>query len=334
MKTFLIIDTWNLLARAKFASKSSMSSTYNRWAHNSKDDIQFESIGYCLHFVLTALLYAVKKFNPSHIVFACEGKSWRYAIYEPYKRNRKELNALKTDKEKEDDKLMSDAFNEFITFLDMNTNVTVIRHKNCEADDMIAGWVLQHKNDKNIIISGDTDFIQLLDENTVLWDGVNRRLYTDTQIINESLKKTGKNTENESLNPKYELFKKIIRGDSSDNIFSAYPKVRETNIKKAFADMHTKGYEWNNFMLARWQDHNGIEHQVKDCYNRNEQLIDLTKQPDDIKVEIEKTVVSAQNLGKQNKNIGFAFLKFCGKYELNEIGKNSKEYIDFLSKKY
>ena len=83
--------------------------------------------------------------------------------------------------------------------------------------------------------------------------------------------------------PQWLLFEKCIRGDSSDNVFSAYPKVRKNKLEEAFKDRQNKGFAWNNLMLQRWVDHNGEEHRVLEDYERNRRLIDLTQQPDDIK---------------------------------------------------
>ena len=65
-----------------------------------------------------------------------------------------------------------------------------------------------------------------------------------------------------------------MRGDSADNVFSAYPKVRKNKLEEAFADRENQGFVWNNLMLQRWTDHNGVEHRVKECYERNKKLID------------------------------------------------------------
>ena len=72
--------------------------------------------------------------------------------------------------------------------------------------------------------------------------------------------------------PNYQLFKKCMRGDPTDNVFSAFPGVREKGTKnkvglvEAFADKDTKGFNWNNMMLQRWTDHEGKEHRVLDDY--------------------------------------------------------------------
>ena len=66
-----------------------------------------------------------------------------------------------------------------------------------------------------------------------------------------------------------------MRGDTADNVFSAYPGVRtkgtktKVGLQEAFADRDSKGYSWNNMMLQRWGDHEGFEHRVIDDYQRN-----------------------------------------------------------------
>lgn len=130
-----------------------------------------------------------------------------------------------------------------------------------------------------------------------------------------------------------------MRGDSSDNVFSAYPGVRKKGTKnkvgllEAYADRKTKGYNWNNLMLQRWVDHNEIEHRVLDDYERNVTLVDLSAQPDDIK-QIIATTIAENSVTKNISQIGVKFLKFCGKYELNRMSENAQQFAEILSSEY
>ena len=96
--------------------------------------------------------------------------------------------------------------------------------------------------------------------------------------------------------PDWILFEKCVRGDPSDNIFSAYPGARtkgsknKTGIREAFEDRGTAGYDYNNFMLQRWVDHEEVEHRVKDDYERNRVLIDLRAQPEEYRQKMFETV--------------------------------------------
>jgi len=139
--------------------------------------------------------------------------------------------------------------------------------------------------------------------------------------------------------PQWILFEKCMRGDPTDNIFSAYPGVRTKGSKnkigltEAFADQHKKGYAWNNLMLQRWTDHNGVEHRVLDDYERNRVLVDLTAQPAEIKAKIAETI-AANAVKKSRPMVGAQFLKFCGKYELNRLSEQSQSFSEFLGAEY
>lgn len=130
-----------------------------------------------------------------------------------------------------------------------------------------------------------------------------------------------------------------MRGDPSDNIFSAFPGVRtkgsskRIGLEEAFADRENKGFNWNNMMLQRWVDHNGEEHRVLDDYERNRILVDLTAQPENIKKLITDTI-STNSIVKSVPQIGTKFLKFCGKYDLKRISENAQTHVDFLTRSY
>ena len=129
-----------------------------------------------------------------------------------------------------------------------------------------------------------------------------------------------------------------MRGDSSDNVFSAYPGVRTKGTKKkvglqeAFADRESKGYNWNNLMLQRWVDHDGNEHRVVDDYNRNVQLCDLTAQPDDIREKIKATISSASK--KEIEQVGLKLIKFCAKWDMQRIADSPESYAEPLNARY
>ena len=135
------------------------------------------------------------------------------------------------------------------------------------------------------------------------------------------------------------LFEKCMRGDVSDNVFSAYPGVRTKGTKnkvglmEAFEDRHKRGFTWNNLMLQRWVDHNGLEHRVLDCYNRNVMLCDLTAQPDDIKQKMADTISTA-SVSKNQSQIGMHFLKFCGRHNLIKLSEQATQYAEIFSARY
>jgi hypothetical protein len=134
--------------------------------------------------------------------------------------------------------------------------------------------------------------------------------------------------------PKWLLFEKCIRGDSSDNVFSAYPKVRVNKLQEAFKDRESQGFAWNNLMLQRWVDHHGEEHRVKDDYERNRQLIDLAAQPSDIKDKIFGTIKDNIDKEKNVEQVGIRLLKFCQLYDLKKISDQAQQYAEPLNARY
>jgi hypothetical protein len=97
--------------------------------------------------------------------------------------------------------------------------------------------------------------------------------------------------------------------------------------------MGKKGFSWNNLMLQRWTDHNGVEHRVLDDYERNRKLVDLTAQPDHVKTMIAETI-AAGSVALDRPMIGAQFLKFCGKYELNRVSEHATSFAEWLSAGY
>ena len=130
-----------------------------------------------------------------------------------------------------------------------------------------------------------------------------------------------------------------MRGDTSDNIFSAYPGVRKKGSKnkvgliEAFADRHNRGFDWNNLMLQRWVDHEGNEHRVLEDYERNRMLVDLTQQPDEIKQALNETIDTVVNKDPV-QNVGLHFMRFCGVWDLQRISTSVPEHAEYLNAKY
>ena len=140
--------------------------------------------------------------------------------------------------------------------------------------------------------------------------------------------------------PEWLLFEKCMRGDSGDNVFSAYPGVRKKGTKhkvgliEAFEDRKSKGWAWNNLMLQRWLDHEGVEHRVLEDYNRNVLLCDLNAQPDHVKQLIDETIQDAIEKEKDISQVGIRLMKFCSQFELVKISEQASKYAEPLNAKY
>jgi 5'-3' exonuclease len=294
-----------------------------------------------MHITLSSIKKAWTDFNADHVVFCLEGRSWRKDFYEPYKRNRKEHRDAMTEIQQEEDQVFWEIFDEFKNFVTEKTNCTVIRNRQLEADDLIAGWVQNHPNDNHVIISTDGDFAQLVAPNVKQYNGVSNVTMTHEGYFDDKGKKVIDNKTKEEKpapDPKWLLFEKCVRGDTSDNVFSAYPGVRKKGTKnkvgllEAFDDKESKGYNWNNLMLQRWVDHNGNEHRVLDDYNRNVVLCDLSAQPSNIRLEIFQTLGEVET--KDIKQVGMRLMKFCAKWDLQRIADQAVAFAEPLNAKY
>lgn len=325
--TYILVDTANTFFRAR---------------HVVRGDIN-DKIGMSLHVILNSVRKAWKDFNGSHVVFCLEGRSWRKDHYAPYKRNRQEARDALSPKDAEEDKVFWETFDDFKEFIHEKTNCSVLQHPQLEADDLIAGWIQSHPDDDHVIISTDGDFAQLISPRVRQYNGVSGVTITHEGYFDEKGKSViDKKTGNPKTAPEPEwlLFEKCMRGDTSDNIFSAYPGVREkgtknkVGLREAFADRNSKGYNWNNLMLQKWVDHEGVEHRVLDDYMRNVKLCDLTAQPDEIK-QLIKDTISAE-IGKQKNiaQVGIRLIKFCSTYDLVKVSEQAESYAHPLNARY
>jgi len=326
-QTFIHVDTANTFFRAR---------------HAVKGELEIK-IGMSLHVTFNSVKKAWKDFNGSHVIFHLEGRSWRKDHYAPYKRNRAVARAAHNEKEAEEERVFWETFDQFKTFVSEKTNCSVLQHQQLEADDLIAGFIQAHPNDNHVIISTDGDFAQLIAPNVSQYNGVSEVTtkhtgYYDAKGKRVVDKKTG--MIKLAPNPEWLLFEKCMRGDTSDNIFSAYPGVRtkgtknKVGLEEAFEDRNTKGYNWNNLMLQKWVDHEGVEHKVLDDYLRNKNLCDLSAQPPEIRKIIDETVRLETQKGKDISQVGVRMMKFCASYDLVKITENIQQYVDPFNARY
>jgi 5'-3' exonuclease len=325
---YVLIDTANMFFRARHT------------AFRASDP--WEKVGVALHTTLMSANKVVKRFEADHVVFALEGRSWRKDHYKPYKANRAVARAALTETEAEEDKMFWETYDNLTKYLSERTNCSVIRCPTAEGDDIIARWITLHPQDEHIVISSDTDFVQLLAANVKQYNGITDELITTEGIYDAKGRPVvdKKTKEPKQIpDPAWLLFEKCMRGDTSDNVFSAFPGVRtkgtknKVGLQEAFADRTTKGYNWNNMMLQRWTDHNGEEHRVLDDYERNRQLIDLTHQPQAVKDTVDLAIIE-QISHKDIGQVGVRFMQFCGKYDLVRCSENAEGFGRWLNETY
>lgn len=232
MKKILLLDANNLIYRARYSAK------YAR-----------EGDAAIVYSFFRSLRPLIEKFEPDTCYFVRDGApSDRLDILPEYKKNRvrEHDNDFFTQK-KEIEELVDSSF-----------PIVVCRDAALEADDLIAYLVLEtHKHDECVIISSDTDFVQLLQE------------HNNCQLYNPITKKM-------RLAPEYDyLTWKSLRGDGSDNI-SGIPRVGDKTAAKLALDEKE---------LRSFLNKNEIN---KEIYERNRSLIKFRNPKDKSKIFIGK----------------------------------------------
>lgn len=301
---YLVFDISNLLYRTFFVQRNEDDNTL---------------AGLATHTALVTLNKYFKQFKPDRVVMAFDRSSWRKEYTaskkcvskKPYKGNRrKDMSPAQQAKYQR----FLNHLNEFESLISKHTTIITLHEDKMEADDMIAGFVQIYSSDEDeiIIVSSDADMLQL-------------KRHPNVKIFSPA---TGKEVSLEEYDddPDLFMFIKCMRGDDSDHVQSARPRVSKTRLLKAFKDP----FERVQLMKETWSDHRG-EFLVEDLYKENQLLMDLEKQPKKIRAKILTSVEEAVNK-KREFSLWF-IMKFIGKYELNKIKENIDHYLPLLSKR-
>ena len=153
----------------------------------------------------SVLLKVIKNLQPDYIICAFDvaGGTFRDKIYDDYKAGR-----VKPDQE---------FYNQIPKIKEVvkALNIPIVEQKGFEADDVIGTLVSQSKvksqKSKVIIVTGDLDALQLVDENTSVY--TLRKGIKDTVVYDEKAVQ-----ERYGLKPEQIIDFKGLRGDPSDNI--------------------------------------------------------------------------------------------------------------------
>ena len=311
MQKILVFDISNMLYRTFFVNKM-------------KHSVE-ESAGLAHHAALITLNKYFRNFKPHKVVMTFDRSSWRKAYTadelcisgKPYKGNRRQNM---TPAEKEMFAKFTRHLDDFEDMMKRQTSVICLAADGLEADDLMAGVAQMFEGDEIIVVSADKDLIQLMRNPMVkLIDpatGKDRRLYLNEEYDGDV---------------DYFMFMKCIRGDTGDNVQSAFPGVRKTRIKKAYDD----SFEQVNLMNESWSigDKGTDDYKefiVKELFEENKLLMDLEAQPDVIRDRIVSTI--EEGFGDPGSYSHFHFLKFLGKYELKKIAEQVDNFVPMLSR--
>lgn len=302
MSKYLIIDGSNFLYR-------------NFFAHPNENDITIAGLAH--HSALVTMHKYFREFNPDKIIMVFDRPSWRknYTASEAclsqkkYKGTRRQ--SMTPAQQEKFMKFVSHV-EEFEQILKEHTAIWVLAEPLLEADDLMARFAQRFPKDKKIYMTTDNDMLQLF-------------RYPNVTIY-DPIKGKNKDLAEYDNDPEYFLFQKCIRGDTGDNVMSAFPGVRATRIKKAFTDP----FERVQLMNEVWTGVDGREHVVKHIFEENQLLMDLECQPDILIKKMDKTI--DDEMASETKFSYFHFMRFCGKYELKKVAERVDQYVGMLSK--
>ena len=266
-------------------------------------------------------------FRPDDVVVCFDTTSWRKewtkdlskcVTNKKYKGFRR---AEQTPKQKELFRMLDEHIDEFAAMLAKMSSILVLRRDLLEGDDLIAAYVQMHRDDANIVISGDKDMMQLL-------------RYPGVQVINPADSEP-RTLDDYEGNADIFMFEKCIRGEAkaNDNIQSSYPRLLKTKMFKAFDDPFIRENIMNHTFIQHEElpdgSHGDVEYTTRDLFNENVILMDLRRQPKVIKKLMVKTVLAAkENRGKYNH---IRFLQFCSRHDLENILTRVEEFVPLLT---
>lgn len=148
----------------------------------------------------TMLIKLISNEKPDELAVAFDLKAptFRHKMYDKYKANRKGMP--------DELAVQLPLLKNLLTAM----NIAVVEKEGYEADDVI-GTIAKRHNGQTLIVTGDRDSFQLIDENISVM--FNKRGITEVQLL------TDKNiVEFFELTPKQVIDYKALAGDSSDNI--------------------------------------------------------------------------------------------------------------------
>jgi len=309
LKKLFIIDGYAILYRAHYALiRNPLITSYG--FHTS-----------ALFGFTNQLIKIIKDENPDYLVCAFDSKekTFRHKIYSDYKANRPEMPE---ELQKQIPHLWE--------LLD-GMNIPVLRKPGYEADDII-GTVTESVLDKKIqsyIVSGDKDFMQLINDKVFLYTPGKRNSAPDIYDKDGVIKKWG-------LPPEKIIDLLALMGDSSDNV----PGVAGVGVKTAVKLLK----EYDNIesvldnapKISNKRVHNGLIN-GRDKAFLSKELVTIIKDVD-VDTNVENFLLKSfdqEALGKKFEELEFyALLKYLAIDAPEKITKKEeKNYQTILDLK-
>ena len=180
---------------------------------------------------LKSIGYAIRQVEPTRVIVTFDGKGGsknRKKIYGEYKANRAKsklrINRAYNEMMNEEEERES-MKRQYVWLMDMLSYlpVTTMIYDGVEADDTMAYITtnLLKEDEQAVIMSTDKDFLQLVDEKTIVWSPTKKKIYNQNRIKEEF-----------GMDSKNLLLYRVLDGDSSDNIPGVYGCGIKTILKR------------------------------------------------------------------------------------------------------
>ncbi len=268
--------------------------------------------------VLKSIGYAIRQTQPTRVIVVFDGKGGsqrRKKRFSGYKSQR-ESNKLRVNRQYAD--LMNDEderesmkrqyvwLNEILDYLPIQTMI----YDGVEADDIMAyiSTQLLKENEQAVVMSTDKDFLQLVDDTTIVWSPTKKKLY-NTKLVKEEFGIESKNL----------LLYRVLDGDKSDNIPGVYGCGIKTLVKRFPEITEEKKLS------------------IDDLFKLCETKIEETKG----KIKIYKDILKSKKQILLNQDLmqlddvdisGQVKLKVLEKYDENDIVINKMDFMKILLK--
>lgn len=181
--------------------------------------------------VLKSIGYAIRQVQPTRVVVVFDGKGGsqrRKKAFGDYKSqrdsnklrvNRQYADLMNDEDERESMKRQFVWLNEILNYLPVTTMI----YDGVEADDVMAYIATQllKEDEQAVVMSTDKDFLQLVNDKTIVWSPTKKKIYNKKSVKEEY-----------GIESKNLLLYRVLDGDKSDNIPGVYGCGIKTLIKR------------------------------------------------------------------------------------------------------
>lgn len=155
-----------------------------------------------------------KEINPDQIVIAWDGEggsSKRKSMNKNYKEGRKPIRLNRDIKNLSENEELGNKIWQLTRVAEYLNELPIIQllYPGIEADDLIS-YAVQHPHYSDwekVIVSADKDFIQLINEKTILFRPIQEQILTTKKVVEEY-----------NIHPNNFVLARSVTGDSSDNL--------------------------------------------------------------------------------------------------------------------